>query len=33
MKNESKVINQGGFGCILYPSLLCKREENGSRRG
>lgn len=27
MKNESKVINQGGFGCILYPSLLCKREK------
>ena len=27
MKNESKVINQGGFGCIFYPSLSCKKEE------
>ena len=26
MKNESKVINQGGFGCIFYPSLSCKKE-------
>lgn len=26
MKNESKVINQGGFGCIFYPSLPCKSE-------
>jgi len=26
MKNESKVINQGGFGCIFYPSLSCKNE-------
>jgi hypothetical protein len=23
---ESKVINQGGFGCIFYPSLPCKKE-------
>jgi len=22
----SKVINQGGFGCIFYPSLPCKKE-------
>lgn len=28
MKNESKVINQGGFGCILYPSLPCKNEQS-----
>jgi len=28
MKNESKVINQGGFGCIFYPSLSCKNERN-----
>jgi len=27
MKNESKVINQGGFGCIFYPSLPCKKEK------
>jgi hypothetical protein len=27
MKNESKVINQGGFGCIFYPSLPCKKEQ------
>ena len=26
MNNESKVINQGGFGCIFYPSLSCKNE-------
>jgi hypothetical protein len=32
MKNESKVINQGGFGCIFYPSLSCKskRERESS---
>ena len=28
MKNESKVINQGGFGCIFYPSLPCKKEQS-----
>ena len=28
MKNDSKVINQGGFGCIFYPSLPCKKEQN-----
>jgi hypothetical protein len=28
MKNESKVINQGGFGCIFYPSLPCKNEQS-----
>ena len=28
MKNESKVISQGGFGCIFYPSLSCKSEHN-----
>ena len=22
----SRVINQGGFGCIFYPSLPCKKE-------
>lgn len=27
MKSESKVINQGGFGCIFYPSLPCKKEQ------
>lgn len=27
MKNESKIINQGGFGCIFYPSLSCKKEK------
>ena len=27
MKNDSKVINQGGFGCIFYPSLSCKKEQ------
>ena len=27
MKNNSKVINQGGFGCIFYPSLPCKNEQ------
>jgi len=26
MKQESKIISQGGFGCIFYPSLPCKRE-------
>ena len=26
MRQESKVINQGGFGCIFYPSLPCKKE-------
>ena len=30
MKNESKVINQGGFGCIFHPSLLCKKEKMDS---
>lgn len=25
MKEESKVISQGGFGCIFYPSLPCKK--------
>ena len=28
MNNESKVINQGGFGCIFYPSLSCKNQRN-----
>ena len=28
MKNEGKVINQGGFGCIFYPSLPCKNEKS-----
>ena len=28
MKNESKVISQGGFGCIFYPSLSCKSGEH-----
>lgn len=27
MKTDSKVINQGGFGCIFYPSLPCKKEQ------
>jgi hypothetical protein len=27
MKTDSKVINQGGFGCIFYPSLPCKNEQ------
>jgi serine/threonine protein kinase len=31
MKNEGKVINQGGFGCIFYPSLPCKNEHNSRR--
>lgn len=31
MKQESKVINQGGFGCIFYPSLPCKKERLGSK--
>jgi hypothetical protein len=26
MNRESKVISQGGFGCIFYPSLACKKE-------
>ena len=26
MSFESKVINQGGFGCIFHPSLACKKE-------
>ena len=25
---ESKVINQGGFGCIFYPSLPCEKEQS-----
>ena len=29
---ESKVINQGGFGCIFYPSLPCKKEQNHSEQ-
>lgn len=33
MKNESKVINQGGFGCIFYPSLSCKRETQDLEKG
>jgi hypothetical protein len=33
MKNESKVINQGGFGCIFYPSLSCKNERNQEKSG
>ena len=32
MKNEGKVINQGGFGCIFYPSLPCKNEHNREKR-
>ena len=28
MKQESKVISQGGFGCIFYPSLPCRKEKN-----
>jgi hypothetical protein len=32
MKNESKVINQGGFGCIFYPSLPCKKEKMDSEQ-
>jgi hypothetical protein len=27
---ESKVINQGGFGCIFHPSLRCKKEKMDS---
>ena len=29
---ESKVINQGGFGCIFYPSLPCKKEKIDSEQ-
>lgn len=29
---ESKVINQGGFGCIFYPSLPCKKEKMDSEQ-
>jgi serine/threonine protein kinase len=29
---ESKVINQGGFGCIFYPSLSCKKEKMDSEQ-
>lgn len=32
MKSESKVINQGGFGCIFYPSLPCKKEQSHSEK-
>ena len=32
MKNESKVINQGGFGCIFYPSLPCKKEQTNVKQ-
>jgi hypothetical protein len=32
MKSDSKVINQGGFGCIFYPSLPCKREQMDSEQ-
>ena len=31
MNNESKVINQGGFGCIFYPSLSCKNERKQAK--
>lgn len=31
LKQESKIINQGGFGCIFYPSLPCKKERLGSK--
>lgn len=31
MNGESKVINQGGFGCIFYPSLPCKKERLNSK--
>lgn len=24
----SRVINQGGFGCIFYPSSLVKKKQN-----
>jgi hypothetical protein len=29
---ESRVINQGGFGCIFYPSLPCKKEKADSEK-
>ena len=29
---DSKVINQGGFGCIFYPSLPCKKEKMDSEK-
>jgi len=32
MTQESKVINQGGFGCIFYPSLACKKERTNSEQ-
>ena len=32
MNSESKVINQGGFGCIFYPSLTCKKERTNSEQ-
>jgi hypothetical protein len=32
MKNDSKVINQGGFGCIFYPSLPCKKEQTNAEQ-
>ena len=32
MKNDSKVINQGGFGCIFYPSLSCKKEQTNAEQ-
>jgi len=33
MNNVSKVINQGGFGCIFYPSLSCKNENDKAKDG
>jgi hypothetical protein len=27
----SRVINQGGFGCIFHPSLPCKKETKRTR--
>jgi len=32
MKNDSRVINQGGFGCIFYPSLPCKKEQTNAEQ-
>ena len=32
MNSESKVINQGGFGCIFYPSLTCKKERTNTEQ-
>jgi len=29
---DSRVINQGGFGCIFYPSLPCKKEKVDSEQ-